>query len=203
MQSGGGKGGRKLHQAEEELWREVTGDVERLEVDRPAPDGADDAGTPEEAGLSQAAKKARRARARKPASTLPPAPALREKPKPQMPELSPGSAAGLDRRTALRLKRGQMRPEARLDLHGHTQAEAHAALGDFIISAKGAERRCVLVITGKGSLGSSDGVLRRMVPRWINQPGLRAHVLAIEPAQPRDGGAGAFYLLLRRRRPTG
>ena len=195
MQSGGGKGGRKLHQAEAELWRQVTGDVDPLETGgAQAPEeGADADG----AAAGAEGRPARKARAKRVAPPPPPTVAV---PKKQMPELGPGQAAGLDRRSAMRLRRGQMRPEARLDLHGHTQAEAHAALVNFVLGSKGAERRCVLVITGKGSARGSDGVLRRMVPRWINQPELRAHVLAIEPAQPRDGGDGAFYLLLRRRR---
>ena len=60
-------------------------------------------------------------------------------------------------------------------------------------------KRCILVITGKGSL-ETGGVLRRMVPLWINQSPLRGVVIAIEKAIPRDGGSGAYYLLLRRRR---
>ena len=54
----------------------------------------------------------------------------------------------------------------------------------------------MLVITGHGRI--SGGVLKDAVPRWLNEPELRRHVLAIAPAQPRDGGAGALYLLLRK-----
>ncbi|MBT6441017.1 MAG: hypothetical protein HOK61_01210 [Alphaproteobacteria bacterium] len=186
---------RKLDQDEAALWREVTGDIDPLNIIRD-PVERD---PPDQSVSSPNGKKRKVARVAAPGPVIqPPAPRLRP-----MPELAPGQAAGLDRRAAMRLRRGQMRPEARLDLHGHTQAEAHAALNDFILGSKGSERRCVLVITGKGSARGSDGVLRRMVPRWINQPNLRAHVLAFEPAQPRDGGDGAFYMLLRRRRPAG
>jgi DNA-nicking Smr family endonuclease len=104
--------------------------------------------------------------------------------------------AGIDRATAERLKRGQMAIEARLDLHGMTQEEAHRALAGFIVRSRAGSRRCVLVITGRGVAGG--GVLRAAVPRWLAEPPLRPHLLAIAPAQPRDGGGGALYVLLRR-----
>ena len=106
--------------------------------------------------------------------------------------------AGIDRANAEKLKRGRRPIEARLDLHGMTQAAAHSALADFITRSRAAGRRCVLVITGHGR--SSGGVLRQAVPRWLNEPALRRHLLAIAPAQPQHGGAGALYLLLRRRK---
>jgi DNA-nicking Smr family endonuclease len=109
-------------------------------------------------------------------------------------ELTTAAAPGLDRRSAERLRRGARRIEARLDLHGMTQAEAHRALDEFLALADAAGQRCVLVITGKG------GVLRAGVPRWINEQPNRSRVLAVMPAQPKDGGAGALYILLRRRR---
>jgi DNA-nicking Smr family endonuclease len=108
---------------------------------------------------------------------------------------------GIDRANAERLKRGRHPIEARLDLHGKTQAEAHHALAAFIHGSSEAGLRCVLVITGRGLVPSGPGVLRSAVPRWLEEPGLRQKILAMAPAQPRDGGAGAFYLLLRRQRP--
>jgi len=108
--------------------------------------------------------------------------------------------AGIDRANAERLKRGRHPVEARLDLHGKTQAEAHHALAAFIHGSSEAGRRCVLVITGRGLGPSGPGVLRSVVPRWLEEAGLRQKILAMAPAQPRDGGAGAFYLLLRRPR---
>jgi DNA-nicking Smr family endonuclease len=106
---------------------------------------------------------------------------------------------GLDRRNAQRLKRGQMEIAARLDLHGMTQSEAHGALQRFVARSYGEGRRAVLIITGKGQAGG-EGVLRRAVPRWLDEPGLRPMILAREEAQPRHGGAGALYVLLRRQR---
>ena len=108
------------------------------------------------------------------------------------------SLGGIDRANAERLKRGQTDIEARLDLHGLTQSQAHEALAGFVANSQAAGRRCVLVITGRGRLGT--GILRSAVPRWLAEPRLRRHLLGIAPAQPRHGGAGALYLLLRRNR---
>jgi len=108
---------------------------------------------------------------------------------------------GLDQRSADRLRRGRLPIEARLDLHGMRQAPAHRLLSAFIESQAAAGRRCVLVITGKGTRSPDGaGVLRATVPKWLAEPALAPMVLAIRPAQPRDGGTGAYYVLLRRRR---
>lgn len=125
---------------------------------------------------------------------------------------SASSVGNLDKRTANRLRRGQMRIEGRLDLHGHTQAEAHRAINTFIIESQRMGQRCVLIITGKGGprenvdLGlmpdRNIGVLRRNLPRWLDEPPVREIVLSVEPAQSQHGGGGAFYVLLRRKRKT-
>ncbi|MFQ5783669.1 MAG: Smr/MutS family protein [Alphaproteobacteria bacterium] len=121
--------------------------------------------------------------------------------RPPLPEIAPGGrASGLDKRTAQRLRRGQLAIEARLDLHGLTQAQARALLDSFLAKSQDRGRRCVLVITGKGRVSEEGGVLRAMTPRWLNLPPNRARILAIETAQPKDGGAGALYVLLRRKR---
>lgn len=112
--------------------------------------------------------------------------------------LDPQRPVGLDRRTWLRLKRGQVQIEQTLDLHGRTQDEAHGALARFLAAARTAGCRCVLVVTGKG-LGSG-GTLRHMVPRWLNEGANREHIVAFSPAQAHHGGAGALYVLLRRQR---
>jgi DNA-nicking Smr family endonuclease len=112
--------------------------------------------------------------------------------------------SGLDRRQALRLRRGQLAIEARLDLHGMTQAEAHRELAGFVARSHAGGKRVLLVVTGKGTRqgadGSPSGVLRRTVPRWLAEPALRPLVLATAAAVRRDGGDGALYLLLRRQR---
>lgn len=104
--------------------------------------------------------------------------------------------AGVDRSTAEKVKRGRYPVAGRLDLHGMTQAEAHRALAGFVPRARAAGKRCVLVITGHGRI--SGGVLKAAVPRWLAEPDLRRHVLAVAPAQPQHGGSGALYLLLRK-----
>jgi DNA-nicking Smr family endonuclease len=120
--------------------------------------------------------------------------------KPAMPEIKHGDAPGVDKSTARRLKRGQLPIEARLDLHGHRQDEAHRALEAFIAGQASAGRRCVLVITGKGAVSQGGGVLREMVPRWLNQSPNRERIISFTHATPADGGAGALYVLLKRRR---
>jgi DNA-nicking Smr family endonuclease len=102
--------------------------------------------------------------------------------------------------------------EARIDLHGMRQSEAHAALRRFLFDAYAKGRRWVLVITGKGAPARSGrapeeaeygreeerGVLRRNVPRWLAEPELRAIVVGFTPAAVRHGGEGALYVQLRR-----
>jgi DNA-nicking Smr family endonuclease len=112
----------------------------------------------------------------------------------------PAAFGGIDRANAERLKRGRHPIEARLDLHGMTQAEAHGEFVAFVEACCRAGRRCVLVITGRGMGPDGPGVLKTAVPRWLEEAGLRRRILAHADAQPRDGGAGALYLLLRRQR---
>ena len=114
------------------------------------------------------------------------------------PELGHGQAPGLDRRSAERMKRGEMAIEATLDLHGHSQDLAHGELIAFIQRAWAAGRRCVLVVTGKGMKGS--GILKAQVPRWLNQSPLRERILGFSYARPQHGGDGALYVLVRRQR---
>ncbi|GJE69730.1 Smr/MutS family protein [Methylorubrum podarium] len=120
---------------------------------------------------------------------------------------SPG-APGLERRERRGLERGTLTIEARIDLHGLYQAEAHAALVGFLLRARAAGHARVLVVTGKGGedFGGRDrggfserGVLRRSVPHWLRGPELRGLVLGFEEAARHHGGAGALYVRLRRR----
>lgn len=104
----------------------------------------------------------------------------------------------LDRRTRQKLQRGQFPIAARLDLHGMTQARAHAALTEFIQRQSSLGARCVLVITGVGL--RTGGVLRSLTPRWLDEPPIAPLVLATSPASLRHGGDGAIYVMLRRRR---
>lgn len=173
---------RRLGADDLSLWRHVTRDVTPL---RPAPPTASDPTPPP------------------PAAPPPAPPHVPAAPAPRaatpLRDLAPGKIADLDRATGERLRRGALAIDGRLDLHGLTQAEAHAALDRFLAGSAAMGRRCVLVITGKG-VGAVGGVLRQAVPRWLNEAPNRARVLAVMPAQPRHGGGGALYVLLKRKR---
>ena len=81
------------------------------------------------------------------------------------------------------------------------QAEAYSRLSRFLEVARNNGSRTVLVITGKGLRRDGQiGVLRSTVPRWLNEPPLRDWIKAFDHASPRDGGKGALYILLRRRK---
>ena len=117
--------------------------------------------------------------------------------KPVTPPLAP-----IGRRERSQLSKGKKEIEARLDLHGMTQARAHRALSGFLHRAHGDGLTFVLVITGKGKVGaeSERGVLRRQVPEWLSQPEFRAFVVGFEEAHIGHGGAGALYVRIRRSR---
>ena len=113
----------------------------------------------------------------------------------------------MDQKAYGKLKRGKLKPEARIDLHGMTLAEAQPALIGFILRAQGQGKRLVLVITGKGKAASDDGpipvrrgVLRHAVPEWLRSAPLAQNVLQISEAHAKHGGGGAFYVYLRRQR---
>lgn len=121
-----------------------------------------------------------------------------------VPAPPPPAAPGLERRVRLALRRGALRVDARIDLHGMYQAEAHGALMGFLMRARAAGHTHVLVVTGKGGptydeAFSERGVLRRSVPHWLRAPELRNVVLGFEEAARHHGGAGALYVRLRRR----
>ncbi|MDP2699248.1 Smr/MutS family protein [Thalassospira sp.] len=123
---------------------------------------------------------------------------------PQTTELKPGVTAGIDGSTARKFQKGQMTIDGRIDLHGMTQEVAHHALDAFINDCWYAGKRCVLVITGKGSRADEygrTGLLRSRTPQWLSAPHLRPRILAISQASIQHGGAGAYYVLLKRRRP--
>jgi DNA-nicking Smr family endonuclease len=128
--------------------------------------------------------------------------AIRVSRPPKPAAVSPPPNPGIDRRTAERLRKGAMSIDQRIDLHGMTEAAAHAALDRFVRLAWHRGARVLLVITGKGSTAQGGGVLRRNLPRWLTVGENAARVLRVESAQPRDGGSGAYYILLRRRRET-
>jgi DNA-nicking Smr family endonuclease len=133
--------------------------------------------------------------------------AVRDSPKPfqraQSAVKQPPSLAALDRRGRKRVASGRDPIDARIDLHGKTQSEAHDALVRFVRRAQSNGARIVLVVTGKGSGTSRDGehargVLRRQVPLWLALPEFRSLILGFEEAHVTHGGEGALYVRLRR-----
>jgi DNA-nicking Smr family endonuclease len=179
---------RVLNQDERVLWSTVTRSIKPMRAGTPAvPAPADDA----EAEPAQSALAGRRAALAPPVQAEPVSP----------PELTP-----LGRRLRARVARGKEAIDARLDLHGLTQAHAHAALLHFLRSASARDARLVLVITGKGSRsfnGRGDGergVLKRQVPQWLGLPEFRGFVVGFEDAHIAHGGEGALYVRIRRTR---
>ncbi|MEO1492454.1 MAG: Smr/MutS family protein [Pseudomonadota bacterium] len=115
--------------------------------------------------------------------------------------------AGLDRRTADRLRKGAREPDARIDLHGMTADRAHQACLRFLGEALARGHRVVLVITGKGAArdrdgfpGRGGGVLRESLPGWLRASPLAPSVVGIYQAHQKHGGSGAFYVYLKKRR---
>jgi DNA-nicking Smr family endonuclease len=112
-----------------------------------------------------------------------------------------GALVDLGPQILRKLKRGQIAIEDSLDLHGSNSHEAHTRLAAFIESAVKSNMRCVLLVHGKG-YNSTDGtpVLKKQMHTWLSTGRLAAYVLAYVSAQPADGGTGALYLLLRRKK---
>ena len=114
--------------------------------------------------------------------------------------------APLDRRLKQRVARGREPIDARIDLHGMTQSEAHRSLLSFLQRAQADGARIVLVVTGKGASGQRGepaierGVLKRQVPNWLSLPEFRSFVLGFEDAHIGHGGQGALYVRVRRPR---
>lgn len=150
--------------------------------------------------------------AAEPAPAPPPEPAAvpkRQKAAKAAAQPAPPPLATLEPKTRRRLTRGA-EVDARLDLHGLTQAAAHHRLRGFLLEAQASGHSLVLVITGKGdpdrlgthapAFGEGRGVLKRAVPLWLAEPDLRMVVVGFEPAGRRHGGEGALYVRIRKRR---
>ena len=192
------RGGRPTG-ADLDLWRRVMRDARPL-VKSPKASPPD---VPEpEAPPPKAAKPPPKPAAKRPAAAKP-------RPTSALGPLEAGTAAGIDKRSMDRLRRGKLVPEATIDLHGLRREEAHRALTAFLGRAQAAGKRCVLVITGKGTdrsagrpreMGEETGVLKRQVPRWLNEAPNRGRIIAFVEARPQHGGAGALYVLLKRQR---
>lgn len=172
---------RKLAKQDEELWTRVTRNVTPLNPERLIKPTAD-------------------------------VPEPRAEPKPSrtdtpivLPSYSPpvsmsrSTGSDLDRPAYKKLAKGKSAIDARIDLHGMTQSVAHHRLANFIADCRHSGLRHVLIITGKGSSSGGDGVLRRMVPLWLNTEPMKRDVSGFSSAARHHGGDGALYVRLKRR----
>ncbi|MFU8880794.1 MAG: Smr/MutS family protein [Rhodobacterales bacterium] len=192
---------RRLRPDEVELWRQIAATTDRLHPE--ATRGEDHPPRPK--------------------------PKPRKTPQPRLPEFSVGQATrqatvahdlkpaladqlrgapvSMDSKAFARMKRGKLVPEGRIDLHGMNMDRAHPALTAFILRAQASGKRLVLVITGKGRdrdeggpIPVPRGILKHQVPNWLSSPPLAQAVLQITEAHISHGGAGAYYVYLRRHR---
>lgn len=133
----------------------------------------------------------------RPHSAAPPAPRPSDRLQPDRTQLD----GSWDRR----IRTGRLEPEIVIDLHGFNLAQSHRELATALRQAWTRQMRVVLVITGKGGrLADGRGTLRTALPLWLEAADLRGYVAALRAAHPRHGGAGAWYVILRRQRePAG
>ena len=198
---------RRLSEDDRETWERVARTTQRLQP-APTPDVSTRQGPVPDPG----APRPRRAPVDLSATTAMPTPApstarlgfdLAE----EVGEALAREPLRIERRKHARMMRGKLEPEARIDLHGMTLAEAQPVLTGFILSARARGLRLVLVITGKGRTRPADdlgpiprrpGALKTEVPRWLRSGALASAVLELREAHPRHGGTGAYYVYLRK-----
>ena len=127
----------------------------------------------------------------------------------------PPPIASFDRRTSQKMTRGNVEIDRRIDLHGVGVELARVQLLQFFQQCHAERLRTVLVITGKGDspfarhtlhgaqhfhAPERQGRLRRLMPEWLNEHDFRMLVSGFQPAHPKHGGGGAFYVKIRRHR---
>ena len=199
---GGGKGRGSAEDNDHEIWRHTAVTIKPLKRGKPRVHPASDV------AKAAALKPKLQAESEKiPAKSRSSAPI----PEISLPKALPAKTpelATFDRNSVRKIRGGRVDIEARVDLHGMRQDEAHAALRRFLLSCQSRGLRFVLVITGKGKMigtpntkfGDNDrerGVLKRNVPRWLDEPDLRAIVVSFTTAAIQHGGEGAIYVHLR------
>jgi DNA-nicking Smr family endonuclease len=198
-----GSGNRTVTSDEAELWEQATRSLERVKA-KPRVASSSPLPAPSPAPVKSRAGAAAGGERKPLQHRKPHEPGLRTE------EKSSAHLATLDRREARRIAGGKAEIDARIDLHGLRQADAHARLRTFLFGAYAKGLKTVLVITGKGGdADASDhlsrvtderqrGVLRRSVPLWLAQPDLGQLVLSYGAAGVRHGGIGALYVRLRK-----
>ncbi|MEZ5750515.1 MAG: Smr/MutS family protein [Paracoccaceae bacterium] len=201
---------RRLSDEDREVWQRVARTARRLSpgtapagLDQPTPPVSSAKNTmPRPATPMQVAPLAQR--------VSPPAgPRTRIDLAPSVSDHLANQPVQMDRNLHTKMMRGKLDPEARIDLHGMTVAQAHHVLIGFIIHAHQRGLRLVLVITGKGRTSAPDhaapmparaGVLKHEVPQWLRGGALGQMVLEIRESHRSHGGTGAYYVYLRKRR---
>lgn len=125
----------------------------------------------------------------------------------QLSYLRVGDLSNMDGQTAHRMKRCEYKIEATLDLHGKTENLAYESVFNFIKQSYLQNKRCVLIITGKGlnqtpedDIFTEKGKLRERTPVWLNSEQLRPLILGFTHPTQNLGGTGALYILLRRKK---
>lgn len=171
---------RRLTHAEAELWTIVTANVRPFHA-RPAPVEPSPAPPAAEPLREMGQKPAPVAHRDRPPAPKPPAPLVE-----------------IDHRTRVKIKRGRLDVDAKLDLHGLRQDEAQRALSAFLRRAQADGAKIAIVVTGKGLSREEGGVLRRVVPMWLQAPHLRDVVVGFGEAARHHGGEGALYVRIRR-----
>lgn len=187
---------RGLFPDERELWDRVAGSAHPLHKDQPQEAAAGDVPVPRKAPSQIRPFRVGETAPRRAAN-----PGLQ----PGLSERIAALPVRMDRSAHRQMKRGKIAPEARIDLHGMTLAEAQPALVRFILRAHGDGLRLVLVITGKGKrhedvgpIPARVGALRHQVPHWLSMAPVAPVVLQIATAHLKHGGEGAYYVYLRR-----
>lgn len=194
---------RRLTAEDQELWDRVRANTERmersnLEAQRFDPDAS--LPSPEPRNL----KKAQSTILGKPSGR---SPAKGHNLAPAIHDHIRQAPVQMDQKSFGKLKRGKLRPEGKIDLHGMTVDRAHPALMGFVMNAHAQGKRLILVVTGKGKPRDDGGpipvrlgVLRHQVPQWLSMQPMKSVVLQITQAHVSHGGGGAYYVYLRRHR---
>ncbi|OCX61655.1 DNA mismatch repair protein MutS [Thioclava sp. SK-1] len=198
---------RKLSSEERELWNRVAATARAAHPPRD-PDITPETATPPRpapAKVNPIAPPTDLSRLR--IGAKPAAKHVKITPAPSLTEHLAAQPVQMDRKAHRSMTRGKLSPDARIDLHGMTQAEAHPELIRFILRSQDHGHRLVLVITGKGKhkdegwiMPERLGVLRHQVPHWLRQAPLAPVVMQITQAHQRHGGQGAYYVYLRKLR---
>jgi DNA-nicking Smr family endonuclease len=193
---------RSLSDEERALWTGIARSIKPLHQARRAAETSDpappDKRAAESVGKSKAVGKSTgktpaQNELSRPRTATPDEPRVERKPPPLAP---------LERKLKRRVARGREPIDARIDLHGFTQTQAHGALLAFLQRAQADGVRIALVVTGKGTRKADEaherGVLKRQVPHWLSLPQFRPLVVGYEDAHLAHGGAGALYIRVRR-----